>query len=200
MVLKVMVSCNSHMCPNADNIITHPWNHCCGARGAVAPNIPMAEALSTIWELDMVPPLPQSPQVDFIMHICGCRWCLHAYLSETQKHIDLAQETLDPGSEGPDLLMQVASEAVTMTGQAMPWTFSVHWSRSFHLTYLDVARDGPMGKGAHNSWTWSRTTNQTWFIFISLSLCSFRKKKNVSACINVCSAHVIVCTSTRISP
>jgi hypothetical protein len=49
----------------------------------------------------MVPLLPQSPQVDFIMHNHGRRLCPRATVKPNG--IVLAKEMLDPGSEGPDL-------------------------------------------------------------------------------------------------
>lgn len=153
MVLKVMVSCSTLTWVHMQMVLSH-------IEGVVYNSGSRYGASATV----------QTPQVDFIMHNCGC----HGYPCALVKRnsIHLTQEMLDPGSEGMNILMQVAWEAMTMTGQTMPWTFSLN--RSFHLTYLDMARDGPMGKGAHNSWIWSWMANKTWFV--SLSLRNFRKK------------------------
>jgi hypothetical protein len=68
------------------------------------------------------------------------------------------------------------------------FTGDIDYGWSSHAMYIVTLSLAPLGKGTHYSWTWSLTTNQTWFVSLSLYNCR-KKRNNVSAlCSNVCIA------------
>ena len=150
-----MVPCSSHTRLHADDFIAHVWNCRAYDRGAVSRSLIWCHCChkANKWTSSLA------------MHSHGRHMCSHATMKS--KWYNSGQR--DAWSR----LWRARSIRVGCMGD-IDYGWSSH---AINIVTLSLA---PLGKGAHYSWTWSLTTNQNWFVSLSLYNC-WKKRNNVSS-------------------